>query len=193
MLIPTVRGTQSLDAFVASNAGVMEAVICDYQRQYGSIRVHAQVDAVFTRDIEKGQQRVPAYFSTRVHYVDPTQQLDLQDVVADLSAQAGHWNARSSGFILEHITKFILCVTQYRPLHGSSYISTPQWLAKKKCTVNVKNTSDSKCFVWSVLAALHPAAHNPDRLSNYKPYENTVDISGLTFPLPVKDIPKFEK
>jgi len=47
--------------------------------------------------------------------------------------------------------------------------------------------------VWSVLAALHPGAHNPNRLSNYKPYENSLDISGLTFPLAVKDVPKFER
>ena len=28
---------------------------------------------------------------------------------------------------------------------------------------------------------------------NYKPYENSLDISGLTFSLAVKDVPKFEK
>jgi len=28
---------------------------------------------------------------------------------------------------------------------------------------------------------------------NYKPYENSLDISGLTFPLAVKDVPIFEK
>jgi len=54
-----------------------------------------------------------------------------------------------------------------------------------------KNTSDSKTFVWSVLAALHPGARKPNRLSNYKSYENTLDI--LVFILPVKDKPKFEK
>ena len=56
----------------------------------------------------------------------------------------------------------------------------------------MKNT-DSKCFVWSVLAALHPAERNPDRLSNYKPYENSLNLTGLTFLLAVKDVPKFEK
>jgi len=97
-----------------------------------------------------------------------------------------------SGFVLDRIVKFVLCITQYRLPHGSTYITTPHWLAKKHCVVNVKN-SDSKCFLWSVLAALHPAEHNPDRLSKYKPYENTLDISGLTFPLAVKDVPKFER
>ena len=98
----------------------------------------------------------------------------------------------TSGFVLERISKFVLCISKYRPLHGSTYIPTPQWLAKKQCVVNVKNF-DSKCFVWSVLAALHPGAHNPDRLSNYMDYENSLNISGLTFPLAVKDVPKFEK
>jgi len=55
----------------------------------------------------------------------------------------------------------------------------------------VKNT-DSKCFVWSVLAALHPGAHDPNRLSSYKPYENSLNLTGLTFPMAVKDVPKFE-
>jgi len=43
------------------------------------------------------------------------------------------------------------------------------------------------------LAALHPAERNPDRLSNYVDYENSLNISGLSFPLPVKDVPKFER
>jgi len=43
------------------------------------------------------------------------------------------------------------------------------------------------------LAALHPVARNPYRLSNYKSYENTLDIFGLSFPLPAKDVPKFEE
>jgi len=44
-----------------------------------------------------------------------------------------------------------------------------------------------------VLAALHPAAHDPNRLTNYVDYENSLDLTGLTFPLAVKDVPKFEK
>jgi len=145
-----------------------------------------------TREVEDGIQRIPAYFSTPAYDIDCVQQLDLQSVAADLSAQADHWNSRGSGFVLERIVKFVLCISKYRPLHGSTYIPTPQWLSKKQCVANVKNF-DSNRFVWSVLSALHPAAHNPDRLSNYVDYENSLNISGLTFPLAVKDVPKFEK
>jgi len=55
----------------------------------------------------------------------------------------------------------------------------------------VKNHNDQKCFVWSILSRLYPASHNPDRLQNYAEYEKTLNLDGLTFPLPVKDIPKF--
>jgi len=90
--IPSPHAIESFDAFIALNAGVIEGIVGDYQRQYGSIRVHVRVDAIFVRDVKDGQQRIPAYFNTRIHDVDPTQNLDLQAVAADLSAQADHWN-----------------------------------------------------------------------------------------------------
>jgi len=191
--IPTARGTESFDSFVTTNSGVIQAFVQDYRRNYGSVRLHVRVDAIFTRDVGEGLlQRIPAFFSTPVYDIDCTQQLDLQSVAADLSAQTDHWNSRGSGFVLERITKFVLCISKFRPLHGSTYIPTPQWLSKKKCVVNVKNTH-SKCFVWSVLAALHPPKYHAERVSNYVDYENSLNLTGLTFPLAVKDVPKFEK
>jgi len=145
------------------------------------------------RDVPEGQQRILRYFATPIYDVDDTQDLDLQQVADHLSKQLDDFNRHGSGFVLDRITKLTLCIVQYRPLHGSSYIATPPWLAKKQSFVNIKNTSDSKCFIWSVLAALHPGAHDPNRLSNYKPHEDTLNTSCLTFPMPVKDIPKFEK
>ena len=136
--IPTARGTESFDSFVVTNSGVIQAFVEDYRRQYGSIRIHVRVDAIFTREVESGIQRITAFFSSAVQEVECTQDLDLPSVACDLSAQADHWNSRGSGFVLEHISKFVLCISKYRPLHGSTYIRTPPWLSKKKCVVNVK-------------------------------------------------------
>jgi len=124
--------------------------------------------------VPEGQHRIPGYFATPIYDVDDTQDLDLQQVAAHLSKQLDDFYRHGSDFVLDRITKFTLCIVQYRPLHGSSYTATPPWLAKKQAVVNVKNTSDSKCFVWSVLAALHPPKYNADRLYNYKPHENTL-------------------
>ena len=191
---PTARATQSFDSFLSHNNGVINNIIDDYRRQYRSIRVHFRADAIFVRQTEDDQQqRIPAYFSTPVYDVDDTQNICLDTVAADLSGQVEHWNARGSGFVLDRITKFVGVISQYRPLQGSSWLETPQWLAKKQAIVNVKNTTDSKCFVWAVLSCIHPAPHHPYRVSNYTHHQNSLNLSGLTFPMPVRDIPKFEK
>jgi len=149
---------------------------------------------MFTRTTDDGQQqRVAAYFSTPIQDIDSAKSLDLDVIAANLSSQVEHWNGRGSGFTLERIKKFVIVISKYRPLQGSSWLETHQWLAKKKAVTNVKNTSDSRCFVWSLLSSIYPAPHHPDRISHYLPYENTLNLSGLTFPMPVKNIPKFEK
>ena len=47
--------------------------------------------------------------------------------------------------------------------------------------------------MWSVLGALHPAKHNPNRVSNYIQHKQSLDWSMLVFPTPLSQIPKFEK
>jgi len=129
--IPTAHSTESFDSFVTTNFEVINAFVENYRRNHGSIRVHVRVDAIFTMEVVDGIQRIPAYFSTPVYDIVCVQQLDLQSVAADLSAQADHWNSRGSGFVLDRIVKFVLYILKYRPLHGSTYIPTPQWLSKK--------------------------------------------------------------
>jgi len=64
--IPTARGTESFDSFVVTNSGVINAFIEDYRRNYGSIRLHVRVDAIFTRDVGEGLlQRIPSFFLRR--------------------------------------------------------------------------------------------------------------------------------
>ena len=64
--IPTARGTESFDSFVTTNSGVIQAFVQDYRRNYGSVRLHVRVDAIFTRDVGEGLlQRIPAFFLHR--------------------------------------------------------------------------------------------------------------------------------
>jgi hypothetical protein len=61
--------------------------------------------------------------------------------------------------------------------------------------VNVKNY-DEKCFLWAILAALHPVdSRLAQRVSKYKPYEHEFDdaLKGIEMPVALTDIAKFEK
>jgi hypothetical protein len=83
-------------------------------------------------------------------------------------------------------------MSSFKPLKGSSYKPLPPCIAAKKAIVNVQN-NDNSCFMWAVLAALHPACKHAERVSKYVPYTSELNFTGINMPVAVKDIPKFEK
>ena len=62
-----------------------------------------------------------------------------------------------------------------------------------KGVLNIQN-SDNCCFVWCVLALLHPVdrANNANRVTKYEPYWKELDTSDLVFPTPLRQISTFE-
>ena len=83
-------------------------------------------------------------------------------------------------------------LVKYDPMRASSYLPLPLLKAKQDC-LNIKN-NDGKCFLWSILALLHPVQHrnHPDRVSKYQEYEHELNMSGIKYPINIKDIKKFE-
>ena len=88
--------------------------------------------------------------------------------------------------------KFTISITKFRPLHGGTYIPTPPNIAKIHCTINVLNW-DSKCFLWSTLAALYPSKMNQNKVYTYRKYENLLNMTGINFPVQTKQIPQIER
>ena len=122
---------------------------------YRSFRIQLHADAALVRQLPDGElSRITAYLHTPSILVNSAQPLDLHNAITVLNNALENFNLRGSGFVLEHVKRFVVSVLRYRPLHGSTYIPTPAFLARKECTINIPN-SDSKCFLWSVLSALH--------------------------------------
>jgi len=92
------------------------------------------------REVDNDISHVMAYFVTEPQIVIEGQDVDLYAIVTSLNAQLENWNGRGSGFVTDRITRFVICVLKYRPLHGSnsSFINTPVFIDRTKCTVNVK-------------------------------------------------------
>jgi len=113
------------------------------------IRVHVLVDAIFIRETSAGDiMHVPAYFRSDVQDIDIINELDLNIIISDIDKQIDNFNSRGSGSVMEKLTKFIVCITKFRPLHRSesTFVTTPRWLANKGCVANVEN-NDNKCFL----------------------------------------------
>lgn len=80
----------------------------------------------------------------------------------------------------------------YIPLSAGKYTTLPKQIQHIKAIVNMQN-DDEKRFLWCILAALHPKGKNPQRIQQYYPYENDLNLNGITFPTPISKIQKFEK
>jgi hypothetical protein len=83
-------------------------------------------------------------------------------------------------------------MARYRPLKGSSYIPLPIRLRSKHAIINVKN-KDNNLFMWSILAALYPTNKNAERIVKYKDHINSINVEGISCPVKMLDIQRFEK
>jgi len=126
---------------------------------YRSVQVHVRSSAVFTREVDGDIHHVVGHFHTLPQLVNGSVDVDVDSILSSLNSQVENFNTRGSGFIIERVSQFILIITMYRPLHGRSFVPTPEHLRKRQCIVNVENY-DQKCFMWSILSCLYEAPHN---------------------------------
>ena len=54
---------------------------------------------------------------------------------------------------------------------------------------------DTVCFLWSILASIHPVDNHPQRVTNYEPYQDELNITNIDFTngMGIVDISKFER
>ena len=85
---------------------------------------------------------------------------------------------KDSGWRFDEINSMTINFCKTGELNGSSYIKIP---LRSNAILNIAN-NDRYCFIWSILASLHPCNKNhPNRVSNYKQYFNKLNINGFDF------------
>ena len=134
----------------------------------------------------------PYYHNSAYEQILNTSQIPrfIDSAFASLVNKQSEFEGRGSGLSTVGVSRIIIKSYKYKPLTGSSFVKLPDWVANKKGCINIKN-EDNKCFLWSVLAALHPAAKDAERVTKYKPYESEIKIS--EYPVKLSDISKIEK
>ena len=102
--------------------------------------------------------------------------------------------AEGSGWVFLEVENLTLHTDIWDPIKASSYIDLPKELKNKNAIINMKNEDNDKCFLWCVLRALNPKDTHPERIDkDLKSKENTLNMSGITYPVSLKDIKRFEK
>ena len=141
-----------------------------------------------------GLKEDKTYFYSETHINIKSTDVDklLQICIDDIEEKIQTFQEAGSGWIYKEVDKLEIHTVEYNPTKGSSYIPLPDWISNKKAIVNIKN-KDEKCFLWCILRYLHPRDRDEERLTDLKNYENSLNTKGITFPMKLKDISKFEK
>ena len=85
-------------------------------------------------------------------------------------------------------------LVKYDPMRAYSYLPLPKERKAKHGCLNIQN-NDEKCFLWSILTSLHlvQQRNNPHRVSKYQEYQRELNMSGIQYPVDIKNILKFEQ
>ena len=82
-------------------------------------------------------------------------------------------------------------VAKYVPYAGGcESIEIPERLKKSKALISLKTHTD--CFMYSILACLHPKTTNAQRIASYRQYENLYNFSDVRGIVPITAISSFE-
>ena len=116
---------------------------------------------------------------------------EMMDEIEEEVQKVEH--AAGSGWVFVEVENLTLHTDIWDPIKASSYIDLPKELKNKNAIINMKN-EDNKCFLWCVLRALNPKDTHPERIDkDLKSKEHTLNMEGITYPVDIKDINRFEK
>ena len=101
---------------------------------------------------------------------------------------------KGSDFIFDSVQLMYCKCHKVIFIRDGSYIDSPDWIKKKKATINAKKTED-KCFQYAATVALNfeEIESHPERVSNIKPLINKYNWEGINYPSKINDWKTFEK
>ena len=166
--------------------------------QKGAIRWYLSVKVKFTKPNSEGEEiSAEIYFTSKCqHILNVEEDINAQvtEAITKNSEDVDTFLKNGSGWVLDRVIKTYVNIALYKPLKGKSYIALPKGLIGH-CheIVNIQN-DDQMCFVWCILACLHPSnSVHPEGVNQYRQYEHELNLSGIDVLVKLSQIPKFEK
>ena len=145
--------------------------------------------------LKKDGELVELVFNSRMANVYSLSDMDeiVDEMIKHMKEQIENPALLNSRFVFDEVLYIDVDFHQLNLTRGSSYLSLPDWLARKKAIINPKS-KDQECYKWAVIAASRweEINNNPERISKLTRFETDFDWSGIGFPVSVKDIKKFE-
>ena len=158
-----------------------------------SFKIQFCLACTFRKEVDETLTYTLGYFITENYIITAATDKStiINRMVERLENKINDFEGIGSGWVLDEIDRLDLRIGQYNPLYGGCHKKLPKKLQAKKAIINIQN-DDQKCFLWAVCAYLFPVEFHPERVKNYLKYENLFNLTGITFPMKISQITKFE-
>ena len=168
-------------------------------RDFGPLRINGVLHARFWNPARETSATIPVSSGTFVVYPGEDVSSRLGEKLVNAVLQVlDSFEEGESGLAFEEILYLKVNVNKLIMLSGAgdpltnTWVPLPIWLQRTKALVNVRN-ADNKCFLWSVLASLHPVRFNAGRVANYRRLQYTLRWRERDFPMTWRGIRRFEE
>lgn len=156
------------------------AILMENKNRFGNIKFYLNtlVRMVRQRDGGEEESTVHHFRSTTFEVLD-SENLDhfLYQAFQQMQNAMEEFIHRGSNWRMESVLGLEIKAVPYQPLTAAKYSPLPAGIQHLRGIINIQN-DDEKCFLWCVLAALHPQNRNPQRVSHYLSFENELNMNG---------------
>ena len=177
---------------------IAKPTIINIMNKNRNIKVRLYLNCIMKRTDRDGLTTIKNFAFHSIGQKIITEETDLHETYKEMMDEIEEEvqkveHADGSGWVFVEVINLTLQTAIWDPIKGSSYIDLPKELKNKKAIINMKN-EDNKCFLWCVLRALNPKNDKPERVDkDLKSKEDTLNMEGITYPVDLKDIKRFEK
>ena len=130
------------------------------------------------KEEDQRQNEIELYMNLKINHILIESDIDNIDVRSQLDHQILVQENRESGWIFDKMNSMKKSFYKTVELNGTSYVKIP---LRSNDILNVQN-NDKYCFIWSILASLHPCENtHPSRVNNYLQYFNELNFQSFDF------------
>ena len=132
------------------------------------------------------------FFNLNINHNLTQTDIDNIDLESPLEDQIQQQEMKVSGWRFDKTNSMTVYFFKIGELNGSKNFKI---LLRSNAILNIEN-NDKYCFIWSILASLHPCNNNhPNRFSNQKQCFNELNINGfdISYGFRCNDVDKFSE